>query len=94
MGIVNHTDPNGSPLVHGAATGWDLSDVCTCFQSNVKGSGNVVGQAASSIFTRSALAVLIGCVESHSIRPSSFAESRSKKIVESRDGRVRSLDLY
>ena len=76
MGIGNHADANGSPLAHGAETGWDPREACTCFQSNVKGTGNVFGKASRSAFNRSALAVLIGCVESHSIRPSSFSESR------------------
>ena len=69
MGIGNHADPNGSLPIHGAATGWDPSETCTCFQSNVNGSGDFFGKAASSAFNRSALAALIGCVESHSIRP-------------------------
>jgi hypothetical protein len=81
VGVGDYSDPNGSPLVHGAATGWDPSEVCTCFQSKVNGSGNFFGKAASSAFNRSALAVLIGCVESHSIRPSSFSESRSKNLI-------------
>ena len=81
MGVGNHSDPNGVPLVHGAAPDWDPSEACTCFQLNVNGSGNFFGKAASSVFNRSALAVLIGCVESHSIRPSSFSESRSKNRI-------------
>ena len=39
MGVGNDSDPNGSVLVHGTATGWDPIEACTCFQSNVKGSG-------------------------------------------------------
>ena len=69
MGIGNHSNANGSRLVHGVATGWVPSEACTCFQSKVKGSGDFFGKAASSAFNRSALAALIGCVESHSIRP-------------------------
>ena len=33
MGIGNHSDPNGAPLVHGVTTGWDPSEACTCFAS-------------------------------------------------------------
>ena len=69
MGVGNDPNPNGSPLAHGAATGWDPIEACTCFQSNVNGSGNFFGKAASSAFNRSARAALIGCVENHSIRP-------------------------
>jgi hypothetical protein len=69
VGVGNHSDPNGSVLVHGATTDWDSIEACTCFQSKVNGSGNFFGKAASSAFNRSALAALIGCVENHSIRP-------------------------
>ena len=69
VGIGNHSDPNGAPLVHGTTTVWDPIDACTCFQLKVNGSDDFFGNAASSAFNRSALAALIGCVESHSIRP-------------------------
>ena len=52
MGVGNDPNPNGSPLAHGAATGCDTSEACTCFQSNVNGSGNFFGKAASSAFYR------------------------------------------
>ena len=60
MGIGNHSDQNGAPLVHGTTTVWDPIEACTCFQSNVNGSGNFFGKAASSAFNRSARAALIG----------------------------------
>ena len=62
VGVGNHSDPNGSVLVHGAATGWDPIEACTCFQSNVNGSGDFFGKAASSAFNRSARA------EIHTVR--------------------------
>ena len=69
VGVDNHSDPNGATLIPGATTVWGPIEACTCFQSNVNGSGDFFGKAASSAFNRSARAALIGCVESHSIRP-------------------------
>jgi hypothetical protein len=53
VGVGNHSDPNVSALVHGVATGWVPSEACTCFPSNLNGSGNFFGKAASSAFNRS-----------------------------------------
>lgn len=63
------------PNDHGTATGETPSALCTAVHSKVNGSGVRFGNAASSAFNRSARALLMGCVENHSMRPSSFSES-------------------
>lgn len=76
MRIGNHT--NTDPL-YGTHRGVLLGAPCearTLVQSNVKGSGFCFGISASWVLRRSALALLIGWVESHSTRPSSFSASR------------------
>ena len=44
VGVGNHSNPNGAPLVHGTTTVWDPIEACTCFQSNVKDSKNLFGK--------------------------------------------------
>ena len=54
VGVGDHSNSNGSLLLHSPATGRVPSDAYTCFQSNVNGSGDFFGKAASSAFKRSA----------------------------------------
>lgn len=76
VGIGNDANADCACAAHGSTTGWGPSDARTLAQSKVNGSGVSFGMAASSAFNRSARALLMGWVESHSVRPSSFSDSR------------------
>ena len=76
VGIGDDTEMDRSLRVHGGVLGGVLCDARTLVHSNVKGSGFCFGISASWVLRRSALALLIGWVESHSTRPSSFSANR------------------
>src|SRR5262249_52213806 len=81
MGIRQDTDTKHSGSIHEPAPACASSDARTFAHSKVKGAGLNFGMAVSSALNRSALAPLIGWVESHSTRPSSFSASRSKNEI-------------
>lgn len=79
MRIGNHTDADCAGAVHGLAGA--PREVWTLAHSNVKGAVCCFDIPASSTLRRSALALLIGWVESHSTRPPSFSANRWKKVI-------------
>src|SRR6187455_1023324 len=81
MSIGNDTDTDRPHRVHGEVLVGAPGEARTLVQSNVKGSGFCFGISASWVLRRSALALLIGWVESHSTRPSSFSANRWKKVI-------------
>ena len=81
MGIGDHTDAYGPCLTHDCATGCITRGCSALAQSKINGSGERFGRSASSALSRAARPALIGWVENHCTRPSSFSDHRWMKVV-------------